>query len=271
MGRGKGIKEQEIDIYELIENARQQIKNESNLSPGLKATIELLIGVCLLLAGKRLARNSKNSNMPPSADVNREKNRKGQGQRKPGGQSGHEGKTLLPVENPEKIETIKIDRKTLPAGNWKEDGYETRQVFHMSIKRQVIEYRAEIVVNEKGKRITAPFPEGVTQSAQYGGSVKAHAVYMSVHQMIPCERVSEHFESQIHIPLSSGSVCNFKEEASEKLEWFDEWVNGKLQKEAVLNCDETGINIEGNRVWLHSASSEKYTRYLDCTPFGRHD
>jgi transposase len=221
----------------------------------------------LLLAGKRLAKNSKNSNMPPSADINREKNKKGPGKRKPGGQPGHEGKTLLPIKNPDKIETIKIDRKTLPEGNWKEGGYETRQVFHMSIKRHVIEYRAEIVVNEKGERITAPFPEGVTQgAAQYGGSVKAHAVYMSVHQMIPCERVSEHFDSQIHIPLSSGSVCNFKEEASEKLEWFDGWVNGKLQKEAVLNCDETGINIEGKRVWMHSVSSEKYTRYY---PHGR--
>jgi transposase len=163
----------------------------------------------------------------------------------------------LPVENPDKTETIKIDQKTLPEGTWKPAGYERRQVFHMSIKRLVIEYRAEIVINEKGQKITAPFPDGVTQSTQYGGSVKAHAVYMSVHQMVPCDRVAEHFDSQIHLPLSGGSVCNFKEEANKRLEWFDEWVNGKLQKEPVLNCDETGINIGGKRVWTHSASSEK--------------
>jgi hypothetical protein len=36
-----------------------------------------------------------------------------------------------------------------------------------------------------------------------------------------CERVSEHFTNQINIPLSAGSVCNFKEEAYNKLEWFE--------------------------------------------------
>jgi transposase len=35
-----------------------------------------------------------------------------------------------------------------------------------------------------------------------------------------------------------------------------------LQGEEVLNCDETGINIGGKRVWLHNASSEGYTLYF---------
>jgi transposase len=39
-------------------------------------------------------------------------------------------------------------------------------------------------------------------------------------------------------------------------------VTGKLQGEAVLNCDETGINIGGKRVWLHNVSSEGYTLYF---------
>jgi transposase len=80
--------------------------------------------------------------------------------------------------------------------------------------------------------------------------------------MVPCQRVSEHFANQITIPLSAGSVCNFKEEAYTKLEWFEDWVTGKLQGEAVLNCDETGINIGGKRVWLHNVSSEGYTLYF---------
>jgi hypothetical protein len=41
---------------------------------------------------------------------------------------------------------------------------------------------------------------------------------MSAYQMILCERVGEHFSSQLNLPLSSGSVCNFKQEAYAKLE-----------------------------------------------------
>jgi transposase len=251
-----------INIQETIEKARKQIENEPNLSPALRATIDLLINICLLLSQKWLTKNSKNSSIPPSADPNREKPSRAKGKRKPGGQKGHPGATLKPVDKPDKIVPLTIDRRGLPEGKWKGAGWEKRQVIEIEIQRVVTEYQAEILENERGERVIAPFPEGVVQSAQYGDSVKAHAVYMSVHQMVPCERVSEHFANQINIPLSAGSVCNFKEEAGRKLAWFEDWVTGKLQGEAVLNCDETGINIGGKRVWLHNVSSEGYTLYF---------
>jgi transposase len=49
-------------------------------------------------------------------DPNREKSSKAKKKRKPGGQPGHEGNTLQPVDNPDEIKEIKIDRKTLPGG-----------------------------------------------------------------------------------------------------------------------------------------------------------
>jgi transposase len=251
-----------INIQETIEEARKQIEEEPNLSPALKATFEVLINLCLLLAQNHLPKNSKNSNIPPSADVNREKTSKALGKRKPGGQAGHPGTSLKPVDTPEKIVPLPVDRGTLPEGEWKTVGWEKRQIIDLEVRRVVTEYRAEIVENEQGERVTAGFPEGLVQAAQYGDSVKAHAVYMSVHQMVPCDRVSEHFANQINIPLSAGSVCNFKEEAYSKLEWFEKWVTERLQKEAVLNCDETGINIGGKRVWLHNVSSGGYTLYF---------
>jgi transposase len=217
-----------INIQETIEKARKQIENEPNLSPALKTTFELLINLCLLLAQKYLPKNSKNSNIPPSADVNREKTSKAKGKRKPGGQAGHPGASLKPVDTPDTIVPLTVDRRTLPGGAWKTIGWEKRQIIDLDIRRAVTEYQAEIVENEQGERVTAGFPEGLVQAAQYGQSVKAHAVYMSVHQMVPCERVREHFENQINIPLSAGSVCNFKEEAYGRLEWFEQWVTERL-------------------------------------------
>jgi transposase len=251
-----------INIQETIENARRQIADEPNLSPALKTTFELLINLCLLLAGKWFPKNSKNSNIPPSGDPNRGKISKSRGKRKPGGQPGHPGTTLKLVDNPDRIVPLTITRRTLPPGEWKAAGWEKRQVIELEIQRVVTEYRAEVLVNGQGERVTARFPEGLVQGVQYGESVKSHAVYMSVHQMVPCERVSEHFENQINIPLSTGSLCNFKQEASNRLAWFEGWVAEKLQEEGVLNCDETGINTGGKRVWLHNVSGEGYTLYF---------
>jgi transposase len=70
----------------------------------------------------------------------------------------------------------------------------------VEIRRVVTEYQAEILENERGERVTAPFPEGVVQSARYGEIVKARAVYMSVYQMVPCERVGEQFTNQMKNP-----------------------------------------------------------------------
>jgi transposase len=251
-----------INIQETIAHAREQLAHEPNLSPALKTTFDLLIDLCLLLAQKWIPKNSSNSSIPPSADPNRKKTSTVTGKRKPGGQAGHPGAALKPVDTPDKIVPLTIDRRTLPEGKWNAAGWEKRQVIELDIRRVVTEYQAEILENERGERVRAEFPEGVVQSAQYGASVKSHAVYMSVHQMVPCERVSEHFANQITIPLSAGSVCNFKEEAYTKLGWFEGWVTEVLQGEAVLNCDETGINIGGKRVWLHNVSSEGYTLYF---------
>ena len=245
----------------MIENARNQINNEPNLSPGIKALVELLITVIQLLAGKRIAKNSKNSSVPPSMDPNRKKKPKAKLEKKPGGQVGHAGITLQQCEKPDEVIEIKVDREKLPPGLWKNAGYEKRQIFDLKIVKHITEYQAEILVNEKGEKVTAPFPEGLVQKAQYGNGVKTNSVYMSVQQLVPCQRVGDHFSSQMGLPLSAGTVHNFKKEAYNLLEPYEAWVKEQIQASKIIHTDETGIVVEGKRVWLHVASNDQYTLY----------
>ena len=170
-------------------------------------------------------------------------------QKKPGGQTGHTGKCLEPVSNPDKIVDIKHDKKLLPKGEYTSVGFEARQVIDIQIKKVVTEYRAETLTDQKGKTFTAPFPEGVTQRVQYGKSIKSHAVYMSQFQLIPYARVESYFETQMHVDLSSGSLFNFNKEAYDKLELFEEIVKKNLIDSELIHADETGINIGGKRLW----------------------
>ena len=77
-----------------------------------------------------------------------------------------------------------------------------------------------------------------------------------VEQSLPCERVADHFESRIHIPVSSGSICNCKKEAYNLLEYFEIWVISALINAKALHFDETGIHIGSRREWIHSISTE---------------
>lgn len=251
-----------IEIDSALKSVRDSLENESGLSPVLKSAIELLLVLVTALLN-RLGINSQNSSKPPSADPNREKKpKKGKSEKKPGGQPGHNGTTLQKVDDPDEILPLKIDRRTLPKGTqYQVVGFEGRQVFDIKISRHVTEYRAEILEDSQGKRFVAQFPDGVSRPVQYGNGLKAHAVYLSQQQLVPYDRVRDYFQEQIHIPVSAGTIFNFNEEAFERLEVFEQWVKDELAAALLMHADETGINIDGKKYWLHSASTDSLTYF----------
>lgn len=163
------------------------------------------------------------------------------------------------VDNPDVIEELSVDRRTLPKGDYKQIECETRQVFDIQISRTVTEYRAEVLEDENGNRFVAQFPVGITQPAQYGAGVKAHAVYMSQFQLLPYGRIADYFAEKLNFPLSTGSLYNFNQCAYNSLESFEALAKQKLTESGVAHADETSINIGGKRHWLHGFSSDHWT------------
>ena len=249
-----------IDVDSSINSVKELLKKEKDLSPALRSALEVLLLLVALLLN-RMTLNSKNSSKPPSTDPNRKKSsQQGQSSRKPGGQKGRNGTTLQPVADPDEVEVLVIDRRTLPKGpQYREAGHESRQVIDIDIARFVTEYRAQILEDNQGNRFVAAFPDGVNRPVQYGLNLKANAVYMSQHQLIPYDRIRDHFQDQMHIPVSAGSVYNFNKEAYERLESFGQWAKRQLARSDRLHADETGINIGGKRHWLHCASNTSLT------------
>ncbi|WP_444943104.1 IS66 family transposase [Microbulbifer sp. ZKSA006] len=247
-----------VDINQAVKEAEELLANDTSASPALKASVKMLLIVVKMLSD-RLGLNSLNSNKPPASDPNREKRPQTKSNKPRGGQPGHPGKNLEPVEDPDKVCFIKLDRRTLPKGTYTDGGYESRQVFDIRISRSVTEYRAQVLIDESGRRFVADFPQKVTRSTQYGASVKANAVYMSIFQLIPYERVETHFSELFDTPISAGSVYNFNLEAFERLALFEQTAKAVLRQEKTLHVDETSINVNGSRLWLHNASSASWT------------
>jgi transposase len=251
----------DLNISETLSNAKKLLEEEKNISPALKAVVELLLTIITLFAG-RLSLTSRNSNKPPSSDPNRQKEKNGQGKNKPGGQPGRQGVTLEPVKTPDKIVSITVDRSLLPRGKYCEVGFESRQIIELKIARIITEYRAQILEDRQGSRYVAEFPEGVTRPIQYGQSIKAHAVYLSLFQLLPYERVADYFNNEIKTPISVGSLFNFNQEAHERLEEFERIAKEKLIVSSLLHADETGINVNGKRLWLHTACNDLWTYFF---------
>jgi len=203
-----------INITEIVEQTKAQLQEDKTLTPALKMSIELILVIVVMLASK-LGLNSKNSSIPPSKDINREKQTKDKSDKPAGGQKGRTGKTLTQTKTPDEIEVILVDQDMLPEGRYREVGFQKRQVVDIDISKVVTEYQAQILENAQGKRFVGEYPEGINSPIQYGVGVKAHAVYLSQYQLLPYNRIEEYFADQLGIPISAGSLFNFNEQAAE--------------------------------------------------------
>jgi transposase len=61
--------------------------------------------------------------------------------------------------------------------------------------------------------------------------------------------------------MSTGSIYNFNQQAFELLSQFEQKLIVKLLASPLLHTDETGINIEGKRQWLHCISNDQLTLF----------
>ena len=84
---------------------------------------------------------------------------------------------------------------------------------------------------------------------------------MSQFQLIPYNRIEDHFQDQLGIPISVGTINNFNKDAFERLESFELWIKKQLGSAPLVHVDETGINIDGKGRWLHTVCNDNLTYY----------
>jgi len=245
------------EVVDYIESLESQIKELNERVQVLEA---------------RLNQNSRNSSKPPSTDFfvkekPNPKSRREKSGKKPGGQEGHSGTTLDMVANPDEIvehslSCCKECGSTLE--NEKVESYEVRQVFDIPpVKLIVTEHRSQIkICPQCGKPNKAVFPESVKYPVQYGPNILASAVYCKNYQFIPYDRICEFFKDIMGIKICSATIIKAERECFKNLEEFEDVIREKLKASRVINCDETGMKVEGKGYWLHVASNDKYTCYL---------
>jgi len=218
----------------------------------------------------QLAKNSGNSGKPPSSDgFNRPapKSLRKRSRKKSGGQVGHIGYTLKAVEKPEHVEVHRVEQCVHCHSSLKKvqvNRYEKRQVFDVPrVRVEVTEHQAEVKgCPQCGTENRAEFPVGVTQPVQYGDEIKAQMVYFNHYQMLPLERTAEVLETLYGQTVSEGTIVEAGEEVGRQVLGVNDAIRQHLtENESVVHFDETGVRVERQLQWLHSASTERLTWY----------
>lgn len=214
-------------------------------------------------------KNSRNSSMPPTKDENRPK--KNQSLRtpsgkKPGGQQGHKGSTLLMTDNPDTI----LDHKPCYCNNCGAGIADSslmikgrRQVVDIPpVRAHYTEHRAYQATCSCGHTTTASFPAGVNSPISYGSHAESLVAYMHARQYIPYERASEYFKDVHNINISQSGINNILERFALKASLAYELIGKKVQNSPVIGGDETGTRINGKKGWFWGWQTPNLTYVL---------
>jgi transposase len=218
----------------------------------------------------QLATNSRNSSKPPSSDGPKKpkpRSLRPRGERKPGGQKGHPGRTLKMAEHPDHTVVHRVDRCErcrASLADQEPERVEKRQVFDLPPPAPIesTEHQAEVKACPTCGHVNkAAFPEGLRAPAQYGPRIKAMAVYLRQYQLLPSERTCELLRDLFSCELSEGTLANITESAHDLLDEPVAQIAQQLKAAPVVSFDETGSSVLGQRWWLHVASTPQLTYY----------
>ena len=221
----------------------------------------------------RLALTSRNSSKPPSTDGLAKPAPKSLRQktgRRQGGQPGHPGRTLQPVEKPDHIVPHRLDR--CPCGfcqgrSLRDQpllGQEKRQVFEWPQKPlEVTEHQAEVKrCPVSGRLVTAAFPEGILALAQYGPRFRGLMVYFNNQQFIPYDRLTTLCEDLFGQSLSEATVVAANQRTYDHLTDFEHALKSLLPQAPLVHADESGLRVAGKLHWLHVVSTVHKSRQV---------
>jgi len=224
----------------------------------------------------QINKDSHNSSKPPSSDWHRSppKSLRTKSGNSSGGQPGHEGHSLRQVENPHHIVKHPL-RGSCECGRnlakTRKIGTEKRQVFDLppKIELEVTEHQAEIGECMCGRQHTAEFPSGVEAPVQYGQRICAAVTYYSTYQLLPQKRITEAMADLYGVYLSEGTVNTILRTAHQRLAATEEAIKAAIRASPVVHADETGMYVNGKRLWEHTLGTSLYTYYFCHTRRGK--
>jgi transposase len=216
---------------------------------------------------ERLARDSRTSSKPPSSDgLGRlpRRSRRPSGKR-PGGQAGHPGHTLVMVEQPDDV----VRHRPEVCSQCGEDL--SAVAGSLAERRQVLDVPAIRLLAQEHQieAICCPtchssslgsFPASVSAPVQYGPNLQALAVYLHQGQLLPTARTCEALEALCGCQISEAILLEWSELAAERLAPTVERIAELIAASQLQHGDETGIRIYGMLHRLH----------VNCTRFLTH-
>jgi transposase len=218
----------------------------------------------------QLHQNSNNSHKPPSTDGFQKKPAlpKPKG-KKTGGQFGHIGKTLKMVSEPDNVVihapiSCPCCQKIFSPSDI-EQTEQKRQVFDIPAPRlEVTEHQLGIITC-CGQRHKGTFPSAINQAVQYGSNINSLSVLLNTDYKLPFEKIEQLLGDLYACSFNESTAISANIECHDLLEPIETTIKTEILASPVVHYDETGMRVQGQLQWFHTASTLLFT-YLFVHP-----
>lgn len=231
------------------------------------ARIEALTKKIEELTAKKARKDSHNSSMPPSSDGYGKpapKSLREKSGKKAGGQPGHKGNSMEITREPDEVKEYLPEKCwNCPMASKCKSNYTCacrRYEYDVKVTTTLTEHRVLVCECpiEKGGKIAGEFPEEITSSKQYGTELKATVLSLFTVGYMSVSRIKE-FLTGFQIPISTGTIQNILSGCMEKVSDAANLIRERVSNLNIINCDETGMRVNGKLHWIHCLCNDKWT------------
>lgn len=114
-------------------------------------------------------------------------------------------------------------------------------------------------IHEKGCTLEGVFPSDLKGPRQYGSNTMILAAILHDVGFVSYERTATIISNYTGFTLNRNTAGNLVARVEALATVQKEKIDEKLKSEPVLNCDETGLGVNGSTYWAHIACNDKYT------------
>ncbi len=260
---------------ERIAELEAQVRQRDEIIAELRAVVSDLQRQIAELRAQQ-AKDSHNSSKPPSSDglkrrtgVSRPKSG-----RKPGGQPGHPGQTLLRQATPDHVQTHRpayCEQCQQDLNHVAGQEVERRQVQDVPpLRLEATDHVLEMVHCPRCHHPTrGTFPTGVRAPVQYGPRLCAVATYLHHVQLLPYQGTCQAVEALCGARISERTLESWEQEAAHVVRPQVERIAEYAQASMHGHGDETGYRLNGRLHWLHTFSTRWLTYLFPHAKRGR--
>ena len=247
------IKEQS----ERIENLEKLVSKQEEQKQEMERKINRLQEEISRLKSRN-DNNSSNTSNPTSTDQKGKKPNKYNGRQKtgkrPGGQTGHDGKTLTKEEAEELIASGKVKHSVKIIGDSKSGSYRTQYVVDARLETEIIEYR--IYDN-------ADYAGSSSSDVVYGSNLKALIVTLYGVGVVSISRIREILHSLTSgiLSISQGTIYDICRRLSKLAGPSLNQIEKRIMDGEVAYTDATVVTINGKIGYIRNVSNADAVRY----------